>query len=96
MNLKELKQLIRENPGTAVNLVANEGNIYLCQITKGNNRYFLTEKDPTFPILFHSISEATDFLGKIEQPINLIQHSAYDEMVGNQTAEETYSSLQVR
>ena len=96
MKLKELKKLIRKNPDTTVNLVANEGDIYLCQITKGENLYFLTEKDPTFPIIFHSISAATDYLGKLEQPINLIQHSAYDEMVGNQTAEETYSSLQVR
>ncbi len=96
MKVKELKKLIRDNPNTAINLVANEGDIYLCQITKDGNQYFLTEKDPTSPIIFHSISEASEYLGNIGQPINLIQHSAYDEMVGNQTAEETYSSLQVR
>ncbi|GAA4648927.1 hypothetical protein GCM10023116_12010 [Kistimonas scapharcae] len=96
MIIKELKLLIRENPGAAVNLVTNEGDIYLCQIMKGEHQYFLTEQDSTSPIIFHSISEATDYLGKIKRPINLIQHSAYDEMVGNQSAEETYSSIQVR
>ena len=96
MKLKTLKKLIREDPSTEINLVASEGDIYLCQVIKGENRYFLTDKDPSLPLIFHSISEASDYLGNIDQPVNLIQHSAYDEMVGNQTAEETYSSLQVR
>ena len=77
MCLKELKKLMKKQP-SPISLISNEGDIYLCQINDGQ---LLTINGKT-PAIFHSISEAKDYLGEdIAKNLELVPANVYDEMI---------------
>ena len=77
MYLKELKRAARKGP-ISIQLISHEGDIYLCQI----NGSELLKINHTTPMIFHSIGEAKDCLGKdIAARMELVTSAAYDEMI---------------
>ena len=78
MKLRALKRQARHN-SVDLKLFSTEGDIYVLQI---NGWDWLTDKGGRKPMLFHSISEAKEFLGsRLSGYMHLEQSDVHDEMI---------------
>lgn len=80
MTLWQLKMHAWYHP-VDLKLFSTEGDIYVLQI---NGRDWLTDRAGESSIMFHSLSEAREHLGKkLSHQMHLEQSVVYDEMISH-------------